>query len=335
MVDHLLNQLFANSWSLLTYPIAILCVVIGLACLLRLLKALIFKSKTEYDDFEILFLAGIVVLCITEIQTPTFHFPKGWIAFMYGSFLFSCFCVLVRDKVVSGLSWREFWRRGLEETKKITVEIIDGVRRLFSAIHARHSKLPEGELGCILFLPAFLLAVTGLVMATAYPKSIYGILLVWWTISFSVGLYQCVFKAKSFIKFWLIHALAVMLFLISILENMLPSDAGNIPAVYWATCVAYFFCWCSGAVIAEHDAVKMAGRIINSFAVILLAAANTFLRSYPDMLCTVNFSLIPLAIVGFLAALLADKADRWRVQCKSRKPTEAILKDDQTEQNEI
>lgn len=324
MLNQLLVHFLSDKRNIFIYPISLFCIAAATVYFIRLIAVHAPGSKTEYEYKGL----ALLTACAMIVWHPCLCLPKGWIFFVNATWIFSLFCALLQAKIVSGKPWKEFF----SWMPQVLLKTVDGERYLFSTIHEKYLRRSKESKEKFLFLlgfSCFLLILVSLLTAAIYPRSIYGLLLMWWLVSFSVGLYQHLFAGKSFIKFWLLHALAVVLFLTLILGNTLSPRLETLPTVFWCVCIAFGFFWCSGAAIADHDTAKMAGRIVNTLTTLLLFAVNIFLRPNREMLDIINPSLLPVVAAGYLAALFADGIEYYR-----QRHTPQIAGDDDREEGQ-
>lgn len=334
MMYELAIQFLADKRNFIIYPVTPVCVIAAIIYFLRLIAVLVFRSRKEQTEYEYKGLMFLTV-CIGIVWHPYFDFPKNWVVFVGVSWMFSLCCVLIEAKITSGKSWEDFF--GV--LPQGALKAVNSVRRFFSAIYEKYSlrsRESKTQFLINLCVGVFKLALVNLVVVGLYPQIIWGLLLIWWMISFSVGLYRCMFRCKSFSKFWLVHALAIFLFFAAFLGNLLPkaTEIESIPAAYWCICIMFSFFWCFGAVIADHDVTKMAGRIVNTLSTLLLFAVNVFLRSYREILGIINPALLPVVGAGYLAALFSDGIEYCRKRYEPPITAEDGQKEDKTEREE-
>lgn len=136
----------------------------------------------------------------------------------------------------------------------------------------------------------------------------------------AVDLHSCIHSCKGLLKFWFVESLLFSVSGGGVLLDFIPNQAVNEVGVYCLFILIFTLFWGVSAGIADFEAAKMAGSIVNTGTTILLLAGNVLLTwckqalSSAEMTETmqaqlqfgINVILLPLVVAGYLVALFVE-----------------------------
>lgn len=136
----------------------------------------------------------------------------------------------------------------------------------------------------------------------------------------AVDLHSCIHSCKALLKFWFVESLLFSVSGGGVLLDFIPNQAVNEVGVYCLFILIFTLFWGVSAGIADFDAAKMAGSIVNTGTTILLLAGNVLLTWCKQALSSagmtetmqaqlqfgINVILLPLVVAGYLVALFVE-----------------------------